>query len=442
MTNTDFDWNEFEDELVAQLQGALALLGQQVQSEPFYVVALYGVYRELDGLLSLPLLGANTDAEGPEDAQGDFWAERWNPHGWAHTELEFDEAAALALEKRLTAEATKSTSDHWRRVQERYDEVLVRVAGRLRAIASEALAVTESFVCFVFDEAGGPALAKHTIEDARFDAVFTKAATKFREQARVAALSPEERAAFLVGRLGLYDGISSEDAQVGLVSLGEVAVPLLLPLLDNKENGWIAAKLLGDIGIATPEVLGALRDVAPRVMWAAVALGMLCDDTWLLRSTEPGVAVRGLTARLRAISTKERTSPLSYGSLESFLEGADSAQRMRVEEELKPGCAYNRIDAADVDEALRGLTSEHDAIRWHAAAILGKRELGDTCAQRILPALAVGLEDSHPWVRRLALLSLSRWKQAAAPYAAAMVALAEDPDEVVRRTIASLKLVR
>ena len=78
-----FDWAAFETELTAELRFALAELGKAEAGETFYVVALSGVHRELDGLLSLPMLGAGTVRTAPSDDEGDFWGERWNPCAWA-----------------------------------------------------------------------------------------------------------------------------------------------------------------------------------------------------------------------------------------------------------------------------------------------------------------------------------------------------------------------
>ncbi len=77
---TTFDWQQFEESLFEEFRLALTSLGEARADDRFYVVALYHVYRELDGILSLPMLGANTVADGAADPNGDFHSERWNPY--------------------------------------------------------------------------------------------------------------------------------------------------------------------------------------------------------------------------------------------------------------------------------------------------------------------------------------------------------------------------
>lgn len=428
-----FDWKAFEGELLEELRAALRRFAKQHRKEHFYAVAIFGVYRELDGLLSLPALGASTVEEGPEpEAPTSFWSARFNPADWPH-ELELDRKTGLRLEKRLTAEATRGTVAHWRSVERTYFEVLTRITGALRADAIEQLSCTEDFVCFWHDEEGGPELARKTISRTLAGRLFAREASQKQERQKLAKRSPDERAAFLVTRFGQFEGVTSEQAQRELLPMGASAHEALIGALADKEDGWTAAKVLAQIGIATPEVITALRKRADE-LWFAMALGMLGDFAWLSKRA-PATAVYGLTARLKAITAGGAPRPLDYAPLEAWLTKNPKA-RSRIEQELAPGRSYVDIEKSDVDEAIRGLSSRFAVVRWHAAAVLGDRQLGS--GAKVLPALVSVFDDKHALVRRLAVLSVSRWKAASKPYHAAIRAMKDDSDAVVRDVAAKI----
>jgi hypothetical protein len=236
----------------------------------------------------------------------------------------------------------------------------------------------------------------------------------------------------LVRRFGKFEGITTEQAQRELVSIGAPAVDALVAALGQRKDGWTAAKVLGEIGVSRPDVIAALRSYAGRSFWHAMALGMLGDHEWLA-AQPPAVAVPGLTARLRAITQGGPPRPIDYRPLEAYLAGRGAGARAQVEKTLEPGSSYVQPRKEDVDEALRGLGSEHAVVRWHAAALLGDRGLGAAAGKRIVPALAALLADPHRLVRRLAVLSLADWREAARPYQRQMAALRGDPDETVAR---------
>jgi len=106
-----------------------------------------------------------------------------------------------------------------------------------------------------------------------------------------------------------------------------------------------------------------------------------------------------------------------------------------LREELKPGTPFCRISREGVDEALAGLDSPHGVVRRHAVAVLDDRGLGEDVGARVLPRLArVIRSDPDPVVRRLAVLSLTWWRQEARPYLDAVRAALDDPDDSVRDT--------
>ena len=152
----------------------------------------------------------------------------------------------------------------------------------------------------------------------------------------------------------------------------------------------------------------------------------------MLATAPEGAAVAALTMPLQAW----KQVPLDYRRLEAFLDDSGHKTRALVEAELAPGRSYLEIGRADVPEALRGLSSRHPVVRWHAASVLEHRGLGVAAGKEILPRLRRALADPHPIVRRLAVLSIAYWKNAATPYLPAIEALKEDPDEAVRDAVA------
>lgn len=436
-TKIPLDFDHLEETLVSLYRAGMSRLARAQPETVFYAVALWGVHRERDGHLSLPTLGTNPVAAGaPSDDQG-FWGPRWNPGDWAFSVVPVDQDTAASLSLALAAEATRGSLAHWDHTLALYRARLVSVAQRLADTLPEEIPVIDDFVVFWHDTEGGPELAEQTIPADRFARLFRPQVEKRQAAARVAALPPQERAAVLVGRFGQYTGITSEDAQRGLLELGPTAEPALCATLTHPKHGWIAAKLLGQLGAASPEAIAALRRGAPASAWFAKALGMIGDVDWLRTQGDPSVAAQGLVAPLLAV-TGPGASPraLDYAPLAGWLATVDAPGVALVEAALKPGRTFAAITVDDVAEALRGLGAAHAVIRWHAASVLGDRSLGEEIAQRMLPALAEVLTDPHPVVRRLAALSLGRWQDQAAPYRPALEARVDDPDLLVRKAVA------
>lgn len=106
-------------------------------------------------------------------------------------------------------------------------------------------------------------------------------------------------------------------------------------------------------------------------------------------------------------------------------------------EELGPGRGYCDITVDEVDEAIRGLTSPHAVIRRHAVCVLGERRLGAAVARRVLPPLGQAVsEDPDATVRRLAILSLLRWRKDFQRYVNVVREALNDPAAEVREAAA------
>lgn len=435
--SANFDWAELETSLFDLARAAIANLSIS-EDDPLYVVAFHGVERQMDGLVSLPLLAANTRSRGAAPTAEGFWGARWNPADWVHDEIVLstpDETEALRIEKALTTEATRSTQKHWQRTCDRYSHLMVRVTRHLRDIVRNLQPVTDDMVVYWFDEEGGVDLAARTIPKRLVEQHFTPQIAAAQLLARRAVEPGADQAKFLVTRFGMFEGITHEMAQQQLRELGEVAIPSLLGIVNDPKNGWTAAKVLGQIGIAAPDVVSMLRAQAGTSAWHAKALGMLGDLEWLSHQ-DPAVACSGLTIRLLALAYDQDgvTSPaLDYRPLERWLDVLGDEALVLAEEALAPG-SYIALKADDVDEALRGLISRHAVVRWHAASVSGHRGLGKKNGAKLLPALVRALDDTHPIVRRLAVLAIGRWRSSANQYRGAVSKLCNDTDEIVARS--------
>jgi len=254
-----FDWARFEKALYSELRRALAATGKAHRKERFYAVALYGVYRELDGLVSLPVLAAAPEADAPPQDGAGVHGARFSPPDWPLSEIPLARAPALRLERALTAEATRGSQAQWRQTEARYFGVLLRLTRRLRDDAPSLLKVTDDFVCFWHDEEGGVDLASKTIARPLVAKLFARQVEDAKQRRAVARKPAPDRAAYLVTRFDVHEGVTSEQAQTELLKLGKAAVGALVGALADPKTGWTAARVLGQIGVATPAVIAALR---------------------------------------------------------------------------------------------------------------------------------------------------------------------------------------
>jgi hypothetical protein len=228
-----------------------------------------------------------------------------------------------------------------------------------------------------------------------------------------------------------------------IVTFGESAIDSLIAKLNDDEDGWTAASLLGRIGLANSSAIRALRQQVRNrsraAHWSANALAMLGDTKYLFKLAEEDAfsefAVRGLAFPYTGSGDPNewpRRPKLDYRVLERILGRKLLAWTGIANYVLSPGRGFVTIQPDEVDEAIRGLQSPHVLIRQHAVCILGERALGSAAGKRILPALVECLKDSHPNVRRLAINSISEWKAAAKPYFSDIKVLCKDKDDMVR----------
>ncbi len=448
------DWQAFEQTL---LDEALALVLPALQAHPLrgdvYAVALAGMYRELDGPIYLPTVSMGSEAAlaeaEPEDEGGTLHSLRWNPGDWNWPEMSSDSAAMAAAQAALAAEAQGGDVAQWEATDRRCVDALVSVCHRLRA-ALQALPVadrlTPGFAVLLHEDSDeGIAIAQRCLGEEAFARLLPGHSADLAEARRVAGLPDAERLRYHLAclahqpapELGLTRAQAQrhgEAAQGALRAFGTTAIPALLQLLPRAETQCEAARLLGEIGAATPEALAALHTqvlkAVPRSSMrhqaqagrniCAGALAHLGDSAWLLQQAQAGTlsdecVAQGLSSPYGAFRNHALNPlPLDYRPIES-LPTVRPALLPLVEKWLRPGSGTCTLRPHEVDEAVRGLQSPLTVVRQHAAMALGDRALGAEAGARAVPALAHAVaHDGDETVRYLAVLALDYWRGAAA----------------------------
>ncbi len=432
-----FDWSGFEGELTAALVERVRSAIAERPDAGYDAAALDHIYRETDGPIMLPYLGLR-DAEAAADPD-----RSWSTADWGDFEDEWlPDERTRHWQQALTSYACGGSSGRWEATFERYLTVLVRVCKRARTTLRTTGVTDRTFIVVLFDDARYETILRRILPERELHRHFPELDEHAVEAARVAALPTADRAAYHAGRLGNFDGpIDSEESERELRRLGAAAIPALLPLLRLSGQAWQAAMLLADIGLPDREAIAALDAALTRLdgadrSWAARALSRLGRLELVLAridALDEDTVVSAVAAPYTAFRDRAvPPPPLDYRPLEEFLE-RNPARAASVAEELQPGRSFCTITAGEVDTALAALDSPHPVVRWHAASVLDERGLGRAVARRVLPSLArVAEHDPEFTVRRLALLSLLRWKRDAGAYLDLVERLAPGMDAAVR----------
>jgi hypothetical protein len=426
-------WKQLEEVYTAQaLREALRVIRENPK-HTFYAVALQESYRELDYTICLPCLALNS-VEALRKQQGESEPYDMASANWRWSTLTLKNTKLKQLQRWLDAEANRDTQAHWFRTEKRFLSTMVRVARRLYASLKKHQRVTRDF-CVYFDDENDDSgdLLRRCLPKALYLQHFHDLVEEENESARqLNKLSATQK----IERY-LADILVHADA---IVALGEAAIDGLIPKLTDRENGGLAAMVLGQIGIASKPVIRAVRERVQKQIrgetWSAIALAMLGDGKFLLELAEDDarrkVAIQALMFLYQGYGDEWPCRPkLDYRILERLLNRKSKDWTRIVAKELAEGGTMG-IQPDEVDEAMRGLQSEHVQIRQHAVCSLGQRALGAAAGKRILPALAKCLEDPHPNVRRLAIFSISEWKAAAKPYIPDIKRLLQDKNAAVR----------
>lgn len=417
-------WDDLEDLIVDTTISSINALLDANPGHTLYVVGLHSVDRELDGILTLPLLGANSvqayaaDHAGFDDSLG-YWGIRWNPQKWHWPQLIRDDRRLLLSEMQLHKLAACGSQNQWMKTEVRLWRALATACKRIGIAYKGSARVTEDFVVLLVDKAGGPHLARRGMSERLFLEHFPEQGARKREHRRIAALPMDEQVDFFIGRLGEHGkDIGTQEAAERLRDIGEPAVAALMQKLTDKQIGWYAAMLLGQIGIRSSNVVAALRQQVKdaRILshrgWCASALAFLDDAHYLLdhHATLPdSIIVAGVTAPLSLFRDRcLNPVPLTYAPLTRLIETSEELDAM-AEQELHPENAVCVITDDEVGTAVAALSSPYRAIRWHAATVLGGRTLDRSASDQVVPELTARLADDDVLVRQLAAGSLKAW---------------------------------
>ncbi|MGW6062283.1 DUF4303 domain-containing protein [Streptomyces sp. NPDC055189] len=404
-----------------------------------YAAVLGELHAETDGVIGLPVLGANSEEElAAEDQRWSLpdWNTVWAPwlpeERWRH------------WEQALTDAAGRSSARHWERTFDRYLIMLTRVCKRVRRQLRADGVVDRHFVVVVLtDDDEQEDLLRRILGVGELYRLFPGYDRERAWMSEVEAKSPAERAVCYVQ--AVCDGgepIDPDRARRELRDLGRAALPALGNWLAHGPDRWQAAKVLADIGCAADEVIEplvrALRTcTGADQFWSACALSRLGRLDVVL--ADPGLGGSVVAAAAAAPYRAFRDDalcppPLDYGPLAQLLTDRPQLSDALVRE-LRPGSSYCTIRAEEADTAIEARRSPHPVIRRHAAGVLGERKLGAAVGRHVIPHLAaVATDDPDATTRRLALLSLHDWKHDARHYTSTIRQALHDPDAGVRAT--------
>ncbi|MER7172772.1 HEAT repeat domain-containing protein [Streptomyces mesophilus] len=425
------DWPAFEGELTA---GVVEKVTEAAGTGGrLYAAVLGELYAETDGVIRLPMLGANSEEAlaGDEDVRWCLadWDTVWHP--WLPEERwEF-------WERTLTEEACRSSVRHWERTFARYLTTLTRVCKRAREQLRAKGVTHQRFVVVVLtDDDAEEGLLRRVLGGREMHRLFPAYDEAAAWTAEMEALTPRERAVHYLRALSDRDGpVACEELEKDLCALGQDAAPALIDALAQGPDRWQAAKLLADIGDASEEVIQALsaalrNTTGPDQSWAAVALsrlggldvvlsaGALADDVVVSAVAAPFTSFRD-----HAVSPP----PLDYRPLTHFLDTRPELSEA-LHTELRPGSSFCTLRAEEVGAAVDALRSSHAVVRRHAVCVLAERSLGAAVGRRVIPLLTdVMADDPDATTRRLAVLSLHWWK-----HDAHLRQALHDPDPGVR----------
>lgn len=408
------NWKALEQALFDAARHTLQTLLDEGGS-PLYAAAFHASYREEQAVLSLPSFAANSLqalGEGyPDERDESFSSVKWNPTDWR---WDWELCAAepfMALDDELQAHANRLGARQWQAVERRFLVTVSRAARALGRHFSQHPGVMPGFVVFFHDFAGDIALAKRSMARWQFEDNFPVEWAIEHTLRTVSALPHAEQAAFYVSRLHHHDGVSGECAEHWLIANGRLAQAALIEQVSGHAEPTRAARIIGLAGIADEPVIHALRRQAlesaelPARNGCAKALGYLGDVGWLMQQAAD-LAVAGICANYGSFRWRSVQPPvLNYRPLECLLDQRPEL-RAAVDDALEGACGRIDSTAADVSEALRGLSSPHVAIRRHAVSGLNHGELQPADALRAIEGLRRATQDPDQQVRYVAGVGL------------------------------------
>ena len=242
--------------------------------------------------------------------------------------------------------------------------------------------MSKSFVAVAADEAGE--LIPLSLTKSQLVAHFPEYDDAERERRRLASLPVEERVAELLTEAVAprYQGPLIGEHEGLLVDCGAAAISALASVVRHEtlaRGDVVAARLLAEINVDTPEVIEAL-DWLMRSKnaqqnsraWAASALARLGRSDLILTHVSElpvDVAVRGLADPLSSFRDRGAHRPLDYAPIERALERHPDLEAA-FGEELRPGSGYCALAPDEIPTARAALVSRWEIVRTHARAVL------------------------------------------------------------------------
>jgi hypothetical protein len=403
-------WQDYDAAVLRGTEAAVRAIMEKHDGN-FYAIAFHEFYGETGGMIGLPCLAANTLEE--LELNGDS---KWSSPDWKWIDIKFANAEMKKLHQALEKYAcSEDDDDFWEAAYKRMIKAYIRAITEVAAKLKKHKRASPDFVGIVSTEDNEIENLKKCVTPAQFKKLFPEIAAETKAAKQLQASPLDKKLAKY--REALFDH------EAAIIKLGAAAVPMLLEMLGDAEQGWNAAYLLGRIGIAEPRVIEALRKRMKNKKQAdgqtAIALALLGDVDHVLKlAASPSTrsaAIDGLTSLYSSdVNDCQRKIQLDFRPLEKLLEIVDEKS---VAASLDASSSLE-ITAADVSEALRGIASTHTAVREQALRIFGARRLDAKSGAKILPAVAACLADRKASVRKLALFALAEWKKAAKPYEA------------------------
>ena len=372
----NIDFKQYENEMVTCIERAVRRVMVEFSDEHFYAAALHEFYRESGDRISLPCLAVNTSEE--VDDAGDSL---WSSPDWYWVDLEFASKKLLQLHESLECEANRRTTAHWDTVHTKWMNTLVRVAKQLTTRLKKNIAATNDFGFYLFDWDGDEvALLRRCMSAAKFKRLFPTLQEAIDEEAADAQRPTKQRLAKYTNDLCEYGE--------KLIKQGRSAVPILIGCLDS-DQGWCAAGLLAELGVASNEVIRALRHQAclqenesPRFHFTS-ALAVLGDVDFLLdiakKADTRDAAIDGIKSLYGSGKNGFVPVSLDYSPLERLLSiksCSKKAQRPCSGGPIQYALSSRgAIHPEDTGTAIAGTTSRYKMIREHAICALGDLSL-------------------------------------------------------------------
>ncbi|CAM3120551.1 DUF4303 domain-containing protein [Prescottella defluvii] len=413
------DWKRVESAFRDRIVEFVRRMNAEYPDDRIYGAALHEFYAESGGVIAWPMIGVagETSLASVATAGLDADALRWSPADWPW-QLDPDDVDD-ALADAITAAATAGDDDDatWDRVHHRFERTAAKACRAARRVLVDEGVVDRDFIAVAMDEAWE--LIPLSLSKAQVRKHFPELDEEQAAVDRLTALPVDDRIAELVAIVDapVSPPPGGERAVAWLRDLGRAAVPAVLGRLSRAREKWQWAKLLGELGDSSDDVVHALETVVvqrslptPDRAWAAAALarlGRMDVVTARIDGLPEEVAVWALSAPYSSFRDIGVPTPLDYTPLEAALT-AHPALHDPVCARLSPGSGYCELAADEIDVAFGGLGSAWAAVRRHALVVLTDTRMGTDLRARYVTELDRLSTDPDARVRDAVAISRSR----------------------------------